>query len=58
MNLSCTWVCWARWKRPDSVAGACWVGLLQWIVRSLHGSAGHALGWGFVVAAGFHGDRR
>lgn len=25
-------------------------GLLQWIVRKLHGSVGHALGWGFVVA--------
>lgn len=26
-------------------------GLLLWIVRWLHGSVGHALGWGFVVAA-------
>jgi hypothetical protein len=25
-------------------------GLLQWIVRRLQGSVGHALGWGFVVA--------
>lgn len=25
-------------------------GLLQWIVRRLRGSVGHALGWGFVVA--------
>ena len=25
--------------------------LLQWVVRKLRGSMGHALGWGFVVAA-------
>ena len=25
--------------------------LLQCVVRKLHGSVGHALGWGFVVAA-------
>jgi len=24
--------------------------LLQWVVRKLRGSVGHALGWGFVVA--------
>ena len=26
-------------------------GSSQWIVRKLQGSVGHALGWGFVVAA-------
>ena len=26
-------------------------GLLQWVVRRLRGSVGHALGWGFVIAA-------
>lgn len=26
-------------------------GLLQWVVRKLQGSVGHALGWGFVIAA-------
>ncbi|MEO8365702.1 MAG: hypothetical protein ABI538_05790 [Pseudoxanthomonas sp.] len=26
-------------------------GLLQWVVRKLKGSVGHALGWGFVIAA-------
>lgn len=25
-------------------------GLLQWIVRKLQGSVGHALGWGFLAA--------
>ncbi|MEO6102336.1 MAG: hypothetical protein ABIP44_01690 [Pseudoxanthomonas sp.] len=26
-------------------------GLMQWIVRKLEGSVGHALGWAFIVAA-------
>jgi hypothetical protein len=26
-------------------------GVLRWVVRKLQGSVGHALGWGFVVAA-------
>ena len=33
------------------LAGLLGYGLLQWIVRKLQGSVGHALGWGFVVAA-------
>jgi hypothetical protein len=33
------------------LAGILGYGLLQWAVRKLHGSVGHALGWGFVVAA-------
>lgn len=26
-------------------------GLLQWVVRKLQGTVGHALGWGFVLSA-------
>lgn len=33
------------------LVGVLGYGLLQWVVRKLQGSVGHALGWGFVVAA-------